>query len=243
MEPLRLLTRRDVRECLRAIDVADVVENTLVRHAKGQTVLPAEGYLPWTNSTGAYCRSLAMLGGGRFDSGELHAGDLYGVKLINAAVSNPARGLERAGGCVLLFDPETARPRVMAEAGLLSALRTAAYTVVSLRRLGSSTWDSVGLVGTGTLARGGVRRTGRHHRDHIVRGLHPPEWLSDGTFVAHVSLDDLRPEVFTTARAIYVDDLDLVVDNQQSVRHGGSRRRAARRGRGRSRPAWCRDRG
>jgi N-[(2S)-2-amino-2-carboxyethyl]-L-glutamate dehydrogenase len=267
MELLRLLTRSDVRECLDVIDVPSVVEDTLVRHAKGQTMLPAEGYLSWTNSDRAYCRSLAMLGGVLFDSGEPCPRDLYGLKLINAALTNPSRGLERAGGSMFLFDPETARPRLMAEGGLLSALRTAAYTVISLRHLGPPTWDSLALVGTGTLARVHIDLVARYfpevwnvvaydtsddasdafaawisqnhpalrlHRAESAReavssapvvvtvttasdGYISPEWLTDGAFIAHVSLDDLRPEVFTSAKAIYVDDCDLVAANPRRV--------------------------
>jgi N-[(2S)-2-amino-2-carboxyethyl]-L-glutamate dehydrogenase len=267
MELLRLLTRSDVRECLDAVDVPGIVEDTLVRHARGQTLLPAEGYLSWVNSDRAYCRSLAMLGGVLVGGGEPCAGDLYGVKLINAALTNPARGLERAGGCMFLFDPETARPRLMAEGGLLSALRTAGYTVISLRHLGPPSWDSLALVGTGTLARVHLDLIARHfpevrqvfsydssddasdafaawtrqnhpalrlHRAESAReavssapvvitvttasdGYISPEWLTGGAFIAHVSLDDLRPEVFISAKAIYVDDFDLVADNPRRV--------------------------
>jgi N-[(2S)-2-amino-2-carboxyethyl]-L-glutamate dehydrogenase len=41
---------------------------------------------------------------------------IYGMMLINASVSNPAKGMERAGGLSFLFDPETARPVMIAEA-------------------------------------------------------------------------------------------------------------------------------
>jgi len=78
------------------------------------------------------------------------------MKLINASVSNPAHGLERAGGLSFLFDPETARPRLIAEAGYLSAVRTAAYTMVSLQHLGPANWSAVSIIGTGTLARAHV---------------------------------------------------------------------------------------
>jgi ornithine cyclodeaminase len=208
-----------------------------------------------------------MLGGVLADGGEAGAGNLYGAKLINAALTNPARGLERAGGCIFLFDPETARLRLMAEAGLISALRTAAYTIVSLRHLGPPTWDSLALVGTGTLARAHIDLVARYfpevrnvysydssddasdafaawmrqnhpalrwHRAESAQkavsaapvvvavttvsdGYISPEWLTGGAFIAHVSLDDLRPEVFTRAKAIYVDDLDLVAANPRRV--------------------------
>jgi ornithine cyclodeaminase len=147
VEQLRFLDRAAVDDCLRKIDPADVIAATLRHHAQGRTELPPEGYLSWTNSEGAYSRAIAMLGA--VPSG---GGTAYGMKLINASVSNPRHGMERAGGLSFLFDPETARPVTVAEAGRLSAVRTAAYTVVSLRELGPPDWDAVGLIGTGMLA-------------------------------------------------------------------------------------------
>ena len=99
--------------------------------------------MTWTNSRGAYSRSVAMLGAVH-ETGR----DLLGLKVINAAVSNPALGLDRAGGLAFLYDPDTARLRLMAEAGLLSALRTAAriesssagVSATNSRRPAAVTW-------------------------------------------------------------------------------------------------------
>ncbi len=135
--------------CLAHVDVCEEVTQVLCRHAENRVELPAEGYLPWANGEGAYCRSLAMLGAVDVDGGP----PLRGMKLINAATSNPSHGRERAAGLVMLFDPETARPRVLAEAGWLSATRTAAYTMVSLRHLGPERWDATAFLGCGMLAR------------------------------------------------------------------------------------------
>jgi N-[(2S)-2-amino-2-carboxyethyl]-L-glutamate dehydrogenase len=263
-EELLFLDRRAVRECAARVDLCAVTEEVLRQHARGRTTLPAEGYLPWTNAEGAYCRSLAMLGSVAAHDGRPAA---YGVKLINAATSNPAHGLERAAGISMVFDPETARPTVLAEAGWLSAARTAAYTAVSLRHLGPAGWDALTLIGCGTLARAhldllapafpGAAEVHVHDLDRTraealaawVREHHPtlrprvhgdseqavraapvlvtttttgsgyiPEhWLAPGTFVAHVSLDDLLPGVFRTAQAVYVDDITLVADNPRRV--------------------------
>ncbi|MEU1074585.1 MULTISPECIES: ornithine cyclodeaminase [unclassified Streptomyces] len=148
-EDVLFLDRTAVRECAAAIDVCQVVTDALVRHARGAGTLPAEGHLPWTNDRGGSCRSLAMLGALEGDG----APPVRGIKLINAATSNPALGRERAAGVSLLFDHDTARPLVLAEAGWLSAARTAAYTMVSLRHLGPPGWQELTLIGCGTLAR------------------------------------------------------------------------------------------
>ncbi|MXM65328.1 ornithine cyclodeaminase [Streptomyces sp. HUCO-GS316] len=148
-EQLLFLDRNAVRACLAEVDTCAVVTRVLEHHARERVTLPPEGCLPWSNSEGAYCRALAMLGA--IDPGE--GPPLLGVKLINAAVSNPAHGRERAAGLSMVFDPETARPRALAEAGWLSAIRTAAYTMVSLRQLGPYDLPAVSVIGCGTLAR------------------------------------------------------------------------------------------
>lgn len=149
-EEVLFLNRADVIEALAGVDSLACAERVLIEHAAGHSVLPEEGYLPWTNAEGAYSRSIAMQGG---LTGER---PVYGMKLINAAVSNPAQGMERAGGLSFLFDPETARPKMIAEAGYLSAIRTGSYTMLSLRHLGPESWDAVSLIGCGTQARAHV---------------------------------------------------------------------------------------
>jgi ornithine cyclodeaminase len=129
--------------------VVGVVTRALLSYARGHTILPAEGYLAWQNSRGCNARSLAMLGAVTDPDDSPH----YGVKVINAAVDNPARGIDRAGGVIMLFDPETARPKVLADAAVLSALRTAGYTMATIRVLGPAEPTSVAVIGCGALAR------------------------------------------------------------------------------------------
>lgn len=260
-EDIVVLHRADARRCAELLDPVAVVESVLRRHADGQVLLPAEGYMAWNNSQGAYSRSIAMLGA-------LTGSDpVYGLKLINAAVSNPAEGMERAGGISVVFDPETARPRFIAEAGYLSGLRTAAYTIASLRTLGPERIDEVALIGCGALARAHLElitrylpdTTGIHLFDldaarsaelrswtlqrwpHLTVSVAPTaracaraagvvvfltvsdepyaglDWFRPGAFVAHVSLDDLRPDVFAGAEAVFVDDVGLIRDNPRRI--------------------------
>lgn len=155
---LRVLDRGVVERCVAAFDPLDVVESTLRSHATGSTALPAEAYMEWSNQAGAHCRCIAMPGGVPGQDGPV-----YGVKIINAAVSNPKAGMDRAGGVTMLFDPDTARPSLMADAGYLSALRTAAYSLLSLRHLGPRSCESVSLIGCGALAREHIRLFARYY--------------------------------------------------------------------------------
>jgi ornithine cyclodeaminase/alanine dehydrogenase-like protein (mu-crystallin family) len=260
-ESLLFLDRAGARRCGALLDPVDVIESVLVRHAEGRTVLPAEGYLAWENSEGAYTRSIAMLGAVTADR------PVYGLKVINASVSNPARGMERAGGVSMLFDPETARPVLLVEAAYLSALRTAAYTVATMRRLAPAGAGSVSVLGCGALARAHLELVVRYLPSvttAYVFDLVPErakalvawaaealpgldvritgsarecagagtqvitltvsdtpyatiDWFRPGTFVAHVSLDDLRADVFGGAEAVYVDDVELVRENPRRI--------------------------
>lgn len=146
---VRMLSRHDVRRCLVGVDVVGVVRETLVLHDRGRCVLPDEGYLPWRNSEGAYSRSIAMPGAVLPTDGA----PSYGLKIINASVSNPSHGLERAGGVGICMDPETARITTIMEVGLLSALRTAAVTAVGVEATGFADTDSVAIVGCGMQGR------------------------------------------------------------------------------------------
>lgn len=261
-EELLFLDRSTVLRCATGIDVVAEIDTVLRDHCARRVTMPAEGALYWTNSAGAPCRSLALLGGLARDSG-----DLYGLKVINAAVDNPGRGMERAGGVTLVFDPETARPRCMAEAGYLSAARTSAYSVLSIDLLGPPSWNSASFLGCGTQATIHIdmmvdrfpaldtvylfdldrarteafatATTQKHPRLRVVASSSvqdavgaapviitvttsttpyiPADWIAAGSFVAHVSLDDLTPGALLGAQALYVDDVDLIRENPQRI--------------------------
>jgi ornithine cyclodeaminase len=187
----------------------------------------------------------------------------YGMKIINASVTNPELGMERAGGLGLCFDPETARVTAVMEVGVLSAVRTAAVSALSVEAAGYGTAGRVAVVGCGTQARLhlalllsrtdtvtevalfdnrtaaaealAAALTSRHPRLKVTIGAAVPEvmadkdivfflttaaegyvrrsWISPGALLVNVSLGDLTDEVLTNAHSLYVDDLQLIVEN------------------------------
>lgn len=140
----------EVERALGEIDVLDVVARALVAHAHGETVLPDEAYLPWTSPAGASARSLNMPAG--LSSGRSYPQPVYGTKIINATLDNPDRGLPRAGGLTLLFDPVTARPCTVLAAARISALRTAAVSALAVRELARPGARTLTVIGAGALA-------------------------------------------------------------------------------------------
>ncbi|MCK9877833.1 ornithine cyclodeaminase family protein [Frankia sp. Ag45/Mut15] len=144
---VRYLSRQEVVRACRDLDAVEVTAEALRQHAAGNAILPPEAYLGWQDSTGHTARCLAMPGG-------LHYPDrtALGLKVINSSLGNPARGIPRSQGFTMVFDPETARPQMIMEAAYISAVRTAAVTVVTaLAVAGHAT--SCGLIGCGTLAK------------------------------------------------------------------------------------------
>lgn len=146
---VRLLRRSDVLACLALIDPVDVVRDVLMQHDRGQCTLPGEGYLAWTNDDGAYSRSIAMPGSVIRSNGT----SAHGMKLINASVSNSARGLARAAGIGFTFDGQTARVDTVMEAAVLSGVRTAAVTALGIRAAFPKVFERLSVVGCGAQAR------------------------------------------------------------------------------------------
>lgn len=122
-EGIRYLTAADVAGLVSRIDVPAVIRQTLLAYAKGAAGLSAEAALRWTTGSGHAARSLILPG---------WADGAYGCKIINASLGNVERGLPRAAGLVVLDDPETARPVCIMEGARISALRTAATSVVAV---------------------------------------------------------------------------------------------------------------
>ena len=144
---LHVLTADDVSAVLGGLDPVAVVRDTLAAHARGETTLPDEAYLPWHTDSGAFARSLALPGA---VWGERPA---IGLKVINSSLGNPERGLPRAQGLTVLFDRETARPVALMPAAAISATRTAAYTALSVRLLAVPGVRRIAVLGCGALAR------------------------------------------------------------------------------------------
>lgn len=136
------LSGRDVARALAGIDVVETITSALTAHGRGETLVPAEAYLAWSQG-GESLRSLSMPG---------HVHGCPGVKLINANPANPGRGLPRASGLIVLFDPETARPSCILAGSRISCLRTAAVTAVAARILGLQPIERLALLGAGALA-------------------------------------------------------------------------------------------
>ncbi len=122
------------------------------------------------------------LGEGRqygFKSGLDRVGDLLGVKSGGYFPGNAARGIPNHQSTVFLFDPESGRPTAMVGGNLLTALRTAAASSISIARLARADAKVLGMVGAGHQSAFQMRAAVRQRDFEKVIGwnLHP-EMLS-----------------------------------------------------------------
>jgi ornithine cyclodeaminase len=118
------------------------------------------------------------LGEGRqygFKSGLDRAGGQLGVKAGGYFPGNAARGMINHQSSVFLFDPDTGRPVAMVGGNLLTALRTAAASALSIDRLARPDARVLGIVGAGHQAGFQLRAAARVRRfDRVIAwNLHP----------------------------------------------------------------------
>lgn len=147
MTHLLYLSGTDVAKATDAVDPLDSVSAALKLHAEGRTILPPECYLGWTPPRGGTARSISMAA-----HLDLNGGGVAGAKIINANPANTAEEIPRASGLVVLFDSQTARPFCLMNAARISALRTAAVSVVAMQTLGCSSASRAALLGAGNIA-------------------------------------------------------------------------------------------
>ncbi|MFJ2768650.1 ornithine cyclodeaminase family protein [Streptomyces sp. NPDC087300] len=156
-DTLTYLSGAEVRAACAEIDPLACMHETLVAHAEGRTVLPPETHLGWTPPGGGEARGITMAG---LVDGEV---TVAGTKIINANPANVAHGLPRASGLTVLFEPRTARPLCVMEGAHISALRTAAVSVLAARHLVRPGARTAALFGAGVIA--------REHALMLARGL------------------------------------------------------------------------
>lgn len=121
------------------------------------------------------------LGEGRqygFKSGLDRAGGLLGVKAGGYFPGNLERGMTNHQSTVLLFDPESGRPTAMVGGNLLTALRTAAASAISIDRLARRDARVLGIVGAGHQAAFQLRAAARVRRfDRVIAWNYHPDML------------------------------------------------------------------
>ncbi|MCH8465113.1 MAG: ornithine cyclodeaminase family protein [Roseinatronobacter sp.] len=118
------------------------------------------------------------LGEGRqygFKSGLDRAGAVLGVKAGGYFPGNAARGIPNHQSTVYLFDPDSGKPVAMVGGNLLTALRTAAASAISIKHLARADAKVLGMVGAGHQSAFQLRAAARQRQfEKVVSwNLHP----------------------------------------------------------------------
>ena len=133
------------------------------------------------------------LGEGRqygFKSGLDRAAHQLGVKAGGYFPGNAAKGLINHQSSVFLFDPDTGRPVAMVGGNLLTALRTAAASAISIDRLARADARVLGIIGAGHQATFQLRAAARARTFErvIAWNLHPDMLPKLGEVAADLGL-------------------------------------------------------
>ena len=148
------------------------------------------------------------LGEGRqygFKSGLDRVGGLLGVKVGGYFPGNAARAIPNHQSTVYLFDPESGKPTAMVGGNLLTALRTAAASSISIKHLARKDAKVLGMVGAGHQSAFQLRAAVRQRAFEKVVGwnLHP-EMLP--------RLAETAAELGLPFEAVTLDDLGAQAD-------------------------------
>lgn len=144
-----VLSEREIAELLPMATAIEVVERAMTAVSAGGATLPL--------------RSVMEVGGPNrmgIMPGAMSDPACFGIKLVSLFPGNPAAGHSSHQGAILLFEPETGTAVAMMNAGLLTALRTAAASAVATRALARAEASCLAIIGTGEQA--------EHHLEAMI---------------------------------------------------------------------------
>lgn len=133
----------DARQTAQALPMGALIQALRHRFAQGCDV-PARGVHQWTDGQGGQVTSLVMPAWAE--------GQAYGVKVINMASGNAARGLPGLHAAYLLFDAHTGVPRALIDGDQLTLRRTAAASALAASYLARPDAQDLLVVGAGRIA-------------------------------------------------------------------------------------------
>jgi ornithine cyclodeaminase len=136
---IRVISGEEVRRLLPYTDCVDAVAEAMQQVSAGRTVMPL--------------RQIMRLPGGRGALGTMpgYLGDpeCFGIKVLSLFPGNPNVGLSSHLGLYMLCEARNGRPVALMDASALTAIRTAAASVVATRALARSDSNVLAVVGTG----------------------------------------------------------------------------------------------
>jgi len=144
---LRIVELQEIRRALVGADVVGRMREALVAHSRGACETPLPMHLDIAGEQAEIHVKSSYRRGGAY----------FALKVASTFPGNLARGLSTSNGMMLLSSAETGEPvALLADAGSLTDVRTAAVAAMVARELGRRD-TNVGILGTGVQARLQVR--------------------------------------------------------------------------------------
>jgi ornithine cyclodeaminase len=128
----------------------ETIAETLVLHWRGETIAPPKAAIHWSDDLDTDEKKGRIMAMPAYVGGSTH---MAGLKWIPSVPGNPARGLPRGIGLIVLSDPETGLPVAVIEGTVCSAMRTGAVSGIAAKLLARPGTRSLALVGAGVQAR------------------------------------------------------------------------------------------
>jgi alanine dehydrogenase len=141
-----VLSDKEIRSLLPMTDAIEVVQRAMIAVSAGATNLPLRSAI----DVGAPNMMGVMPGAFLPGNGQVEA--CFGVKLVSLFPGNPDAGYSSHQGAIVLFEPEHGSAVAMMNAGLLTAVRTAAASAVATRALARPDCGILAMVGAGEQA-------------------------------------------------------------------------------------------
>lgn len=144
-----VLSDKDVATLLPMGTAVAVVERAMVAVSAGKATLPLRSIVDVGGPN-----KMGMMPGAMTDPA------CYGIKLVSLFPGNPEAGYSSHQGAIVLFESRHGSAVAMMNAGLLTAIRTAAASAVATKALAREDAKVLAIIGTGEQA--------EHHLDAMV---------------------------------------------------------------------------
>lgn len=140
---MRILELPEIRRTLVYSDIIGLMRDALIAYSRGECETPMPMHLDIPAEQAEVHMKSSYRRGGRY----------FALKLASTFPANVQRGLSTGNGMILLASAQTGEPvALLADAGHLTDVRTAAVSAMLARELGRED-RTLGIVGTGVQAR------------------------------------------------------------------------------------------
>ena len=144
MAATTVLSLKEIENYLQTVDLIPLIEEGFVAYSKGESVVPPVGELLFEEPSGE----------AHIKYGYIKDQPYYAIKIASGFPANAQLGIKTSQGVVLLFSQQTGTLRcVLLDEGLLTDVRTAIASMITLKHLAPKKIKRIGIVGTGIMAK------------------------------------------------------------------------------------------